>query len=695
MLMKKLNKLLLDVLALSILFVNIAFALENDDPLPVKNQSAVATISPPSMTPPIVNQPGYSAPRIWNLQDADILSVINEVSQETGKNFVVDPRVSGKISLISSKPLEQKEVYNVFLSILGMLGYAAIPSGDVIKILPNMESGEQATPIANRFFPGKGEEVVVRVIPLENVSATQLIPILRPLLPQWSNIASYTPGNVLILLGRADNLQRLVRVIRDVDRASNNNIQMITLRHGSATQIAAVLNNLQNAARSTGEPAGVSIAVDERSNSILLGGPKMMRLRMRVLISQLDSPAATPSGNTEVIYLRYLQAAKLQIVLNKIAQNIVSKDSGSRYDASSAMSTINGSSTSSATKDTAGLQGIIQAEPNTNAIIITAPPSLMQSLKAVISKLDIRPRQVLVEAIIAEIDESHLQSLGIQWGTRGRGSNDPNNNLNLDNTTSGSNLDFPPLGAGIIGIIPSASIRAVLSLLENQSGVNILSTPQIMVIDNQKATIEVGQDVPEQTGSYATTGGGGNTVTPFNTIGRKKVTLKLDVTPQINLGSSVRMQLKLKNDTLQNPDNPGLNPLINTSEISNSVIINTDNILVLGGLISNSTNENVNKVPFLGDIPGLGLLFQQKARKLQKKNLMVFIKPVIINNSERGMLITHDKYDATRSVEANYKENLLDIGKVPPDTILPPWKNKKDLPTPFANTKMCPNGVCP
>lgn len=638
-----------------------------------------------------ISQPQIHSPRLWNLQDADIISVINEVSQETGKNFIVDPRVNGKISLISSKPLRQKEVYQVFLSVLSILGYAAIDSGDVVKIVPNMESGEQATEVANRYAPGIGEEVVVRVIPLANVSATQLIPILRPLLPQWSNISAYSPGNVLILLGRANNLQRLVKVIHDVDRASSSHIEIIQLKHASAAQIAVVINNLQNAARSTGETQNISIAVDERTNSILLGGPKAMRLRIRVLIAQLDSPAATASGNTEVIYLRYLQAKTLAPVLSKIAQNIIGKDSGTRYDASS---TINAGGTSvTASAKSVAVDGIIQPEVNVNAIIITAPPALMQALKAVIAKLDIRPAQVLVEAIIADVDESHLRNLGIQWGSRGLINQTINGDVALTNNTPGSNIDFPQLGAGVIGLIPGGpNIRAVLSALENQNGVNILSTPQIMVLDNQKATIEVGQDVPEQTGSYQTSAtGAGN---PFNTVGRKKVTLKLEVTPQINLGCSVRMKIDLKNDTLQNPDQPGLNPLINTSHISNTVIINSDSILVLGGLITNSTNENTNKVPFFGDIPGLGLLFKQKAAKLQKKKLMVFIKPIIVPNHELGMLITHDKYNNTRRTEANFKEDLLDIAKVPPENILPPWRNRKDLPTPFENKALCPNGVC-
>lgn len=618
--------------------------------------------------------------RIWNLQDADILSVINEVSQETGKNFVIDPRVSGKITLISSKPLRRNEVYQVFLTILGMLNFSAIPSGDVVKIVPNMESSEQGVPLASKFAPGQGEEVVIRVIPLENVSATQLIPVLRPMLPQWSNISSYSPGNVLILLGRANNLERIISVIQDVDRAANSGIQLIPLKHASAAQVAAVLNNLQNAARAAGDAPSMSIAVDERSNSILLGGSKAMRLRMRVLISQLDAPSTSPSGNTEVIYLRYLEAKSLAPLLGKIAQNILGKDRSEPANVNVSIGP-GGGNTGSAAKEPPPNTTNIQAEPNTNAIIITAPPSLMSAIKAIIAKLDIRPAQVLVEAIIAEIDESNLSSLGIQWGSV---TDDGTGQVSSGSLTT----SFPPLGAGVIGIIPSVQIRAVLSALRNQNGVDILSTPSIVVLDNQKATIEVGQKVSIQTGSYSNLAGGGgtagNTVQPFTTNDYKDVTLKLEVTPQINLGTSVRMKINLKNDTLQNPQNPGVTPLINTSKITNSVIINSEDVLVLGGLIKNSNNENINKVPILSNIPIIGpTLFQQKSTSQEKRNLMVFIKPIIMHNTEDATTVSYSKYRDIKSIQANYTEDLATIGDTRMDLTLPPWKNKRELPKPL------------
>jgi general secretion pathway protein D len=297
----------------------------------------------------------------------------------------------------------------------------------------------------------------------------------------------------------------------------------------------------------------------------------------------------------------------------------------------------------------------------------------MTALKAVIAKLDVRPAQVLVEAIIAEIDESDLTSLGIQWG-----SVTPSGTV----ATTRTPTSFPNFGAGVVGIMPSVEIQAVLSVLRNQLGVNILSTPSVVVLDNQKASIEVGQDVPEQTGAYSTTGTTA-TVTPFNTIARKNVTLRLDVVPQINLSSSVRLKINLKNDTLRDPQNPGLNPIINTHKIANSVIINSEDVLVLGGLISNTNNENINKVPILSSIPIVGALFIQKTTHQQKKNLMVFIKPIIMHNEEDNLTVTHMKYNKVRSIQANYTEDIATIGDDRFDSKLPPWKNKKDLPAPF------------
>lgn len=602
--------------------------------------------------------------RVWNLQDADILSIINEVSRETGKNFIVDPKVSGKISLISSKPIKADEVYQLFLSVLEVLGYSAIPSGNAIKIIPNMQNAESAIRIASSFAPGKGAEVVVRIIPLENVTANQLIPIIRPLLPQWGNISAYTPGNVLIILGQANNLNRIVKIIQTVDHASHNSVDIIPLHHATASQLATVLTNLQNATRTTGETPQVSIAADERSNSILISGNKSARLNEQLLIRQLDNPDEHSQGNTQVVYLRYLQAKTFAPILGKIAQNLLGKDSAST-------STPNGT-TDTSTKTSTNTTNI-QAEPDTNALIITAPPTLMIALKSIVTKLDIRPAQVLVEAIIVEIDQDDMKNLGIQWG-----SYSTNTEFNSAIAAGG----FMPLGLGSVGIIPSQQFAAIMGVLQTTTGVDILSTPSVVVLDNQKASLAVGTQVADQTGSYATTGSS-STVTPFNTINRLNVDLKLDVTPQINLGNAVRLKIVLKNDSLKNPDNPGLNPTLNTSSITNSVIVNSKDVLVLGGLMSNNITDSNTQVPFLGKIPIIGNLFQHNTRRLEKKNLLVFIKPSILHNSEDATTITNSKYNYIREKQIEWPEDLASEGKQKIENILPPFQKNITLPKPF------------
>lgn len=637
----------------------------------------VIAISKPSTNP----TPG----RLWNLQEADILSVINEVSLETGKNFVVDPRVNGKISLISSKPIKPNEVYQVFLSVLEILGYSALPAGDVVKIVPNMESGELPAKLATNNSPGKGDEVVVRVIPLENVSATQILPVLRPMLPQWSNISAYMPGNILIVMGHASNLQRIMNVIQSIDSSATNNIEIVPLHQASASQVATVLTNLQNAARGNGDTTTISIAADERSNSILLGGNKSARLRMHALISQLDAPVGGSQGNTEVIYLRYLQAKTLAPIVGKIANNIArtgSADAGGTSQSPAANSAGSNSPNGAKTPEN---DTNIQAEENVNALIVTAPPALMRSIKSIVAKLDIRPAQVLVQAIIVELNQNDLNNFGIQWGSHS--SSNPGANPDQNPTGGGAStaVSFPQLGEGTLGIIPGTQIKAILSALENRTGVNILSTPSVVVLDNKKATLKVGQDVPYTTGSYATTGST-STVTPFNTTESKPVVLQLDVTPQINLGNSVRLKLMLKNDTLQNPDNPGPTPLINTSQIQNSVIIKSDDILVIGGLISNNLTESTDKIPLLGDIPGVGILFQHKRHTVEKKKLVAFIKPVIMYNPEDATMITNTKYNAIRQAQMDWATDLTHLSSQNNTNVLAPWKNDINLPKPFESS---------
>lgn len=680
--MNKLKKQLLSVLSAIVcaLLMGSAFAAQESATLP-------ATVTATQKT---------SEGRLWNLQDADILSIINEVSQETGKNFVVDPRVNGKISLVSSKPLKQQEVYQVFLSVLGILGYSAVPSGNIIKIVPNMESGEQTTPVlgSEKGARAKGEEVVVRVIPLENVSATQLLPILRPMLPQWSNISAYTPGNVLILLGRASNLDRILTIVQDVDKAATSGIEIIPLKHASAAQLVVVINNLQLANKAAGESGIAGVAVDERSNSLLLSGVKSARLRLRALISQLDAPSKIPSGNTEVVYLRYLEAKTFAPILGRVVQNMLGKGSSSGSGLSDALASQTTVASSGTTANAGSKEPVstnttnIQAEASSNALIITATPAIMDSIKKVIARLDVRPAQVLIEAIIAQVEESNAKSLGIQWGNlvSTTAAAAAASQANTSNTTTGG---YAQPGVGVVGIIPGIHIQAVLSMLQTLNGVDILSTPSVMVLDNRQAVIEIGQSLPITTGQYTTQSAQQNGVaTPFTTQSYRDVTLKLDVTPQINLSNAVRLKIKLKNDTVSGTVQPGQNPQINTSSINNSVMVNNEDVLVLGGLMSNITNETIDRIPLISDIPVIGRAFERKGLNRSKKNLMVFIKTSIVHDGPEGNVLSDNKYHYIKRQQTNHQDNLRTIDRDSNQNRLPPWRNPKDLPSPFEKNEV-------
>lgn len=656
-------KTLLSSILVSILYTQAVMAVDTHASVAsaIPSKSAVPSSQSSTQIPASSEE---DTGRIWNLQDADILSVINEVSSETGKNFIVDPRVNGKISLVSSKALPRDQVYPVFLSVLSMLGFSAIPTGTVVKIVPTAESLENATRVVSNKNLPQGDEVVVRVVPLDNINATQLIPVLRPLLPQWSNIAAYTPANILLLSGRASNLERILVIIREIDRVSNNRIEVIPLKYASASQIANVLNNLQNAARMSGDSNTVSIATDERSNSILLGGNKVARLKMRILLAQLDAPSQTPEGNTEVVYLRYQEAKTLAPILSKIAQNILGKGTDA---ASAVVASTNTTSTNSSKEATLTN---IQADQATNSVIITASPALMQALRHVIAKLDIRPAQVLVEAIIAEIDETNLQTLGIRWGS----------NLSINSTGTAAGNIF---NQDNYGIIPQTSVQAILTALQNQVNANILSTPSVVVLDNREAVIEVGEQINQQTGSYATSNNV-STVSPYTTNQYKDITLKLKVKPQINLGEAVRLNLDLKNDSLVDPASASsqTNPPINTNKITNSVIVNTGDVLVLGGLMSDNHSETLHKVPILGDIPLIGKVFQNKTNSITKRNLVLFIKPSIIRTPLESSHITENKYETVRQDQMNWmdQKNKTRLSK---PAVLPPWKATKTIPNPF------------
>lgn len=650
--------------------------------------------------------------KIWNLNNADIRAVIAEVSRVTGKNFLIDPRVQGKISIVSMKPLSNEALYQVFLSMLQVSGFAAVPLGDIVKIIPNMDAKSASFDLTNR---GKGDEILVQVIPVLNVPSEQLIPVLRPLMPQWASISAYAPSNMLILSGRAANIKRMASIIKQVDSSSVNGVDMIPLQHALAMDVVATLKDLTKSntkAGGAGGQAPVTIAADDRSNSILLSGSKTERIRYRLLIARLDKRSSFENtSNTQVVYLSYLRAEDLVPILAGIAQAHFSGNVGttvgtitvpvldSTNPASSQVNFNSGSGTTEQTAQTpstnpqqgqggnAGLQNTsgtatqneggtkptvqIIAEPNTNSVIINAPVSVIRILKSVIRQLDIKPAQILIEALVAQVNERDVKDLGIEWGTT---------RLPDRNTT------FQP---GFVRINSTTSIndfQAQIYALERMHKANVLSTPSVLVLDNRQAKILVGKQVSVTDSNYPNNAGGTTASgSPYNTFKRVNVALHLYVRPQITRGRGINLQIDQGNDTLEPPTATTTEgqPVFNISSIVTSIHVESGNVIILGGLIQNETDKDDNQLPIVGNIPGIGRLFQRSIDTHEKRVLVVFIRPTILRSENDNLIVSGAKYNDMRQTELNeFRDDNYD--KRNKLTILPPLATAQ-LPKPFTH----------
>ncbi|KTD03468.1 GspD family T2SS secretin variant LspD [Fluoribacter gormanii] len=664
---------------------------------------------PPKETPPLGG-------KLWNLRNADVRAVIAEVSRVTGKNFVIDPRVQGKISIVSSTPMNNNELYQVFLSVLQVSGYAAIPSGAIIKIIPNIDAKTQSPDLLNGIkHPPRGDDMMVAVVPVHYVPSEQLVPVLRPLMPQWSSISAYAPSNMLILSGRANNIRSLADIIKQVDNSSANGIDIVHLRHSLAMDIAATLKDLVKTQPSMGGArTQLTIAADDRSNSLLVSGSKTDRIRLRMLILKLDRESSEGvNSNTQVVYLNYLRAEDLVPILAGIAQanfsgnvgttigtitrpildstnpasNLANNSNmqGSTSSSSSPYSTGSGSGGSSLTASgatantsttTTQNEGTtkptvqIIAEPNTNSIILNAPASVIRTLKRVISQLDIKPAQLLIEALVAEINQSDINDLGIEWGS---------------DQQTGKPESFTPGFAIINSSTKLDDFQAQIYALARENKANILSTPSVVVLDNRQAKILVGKQVSiASTTQPANAGGTTNNGVPFTTFDRVNVALHLYVRPQITRGNGIQLQIDQGNDTLDPPVvSPNTaTPTFRISSIVTSVHVESGDVVVLGGLTQDSLGNENNRLPVLGDIPGVGRLFKRNINSREKRVLMVFIKPIILRNERDNMHMTSEKYNNVRQFELDWLKSQDAFVQSNNATVLPALK-RAELPKPF------------
>ncbi len=593
-----------------------------------------------------------------NFSDADLTAVVNSVSQITGKNFIIDPRVKGKVTVISSKPLSEDEVYKVFLSILQVHGFATVPTENAIKIIPDASAKQDAAPVVNRASRKDGDQLVTKVIQIRNVNATQLVPILRPLVAQQGHLAAYAQTNVLIISDRASNISRISEIIQRIDKQSDADIEFIQLEHAFASEVVRLLQNLATTAPGKkGAQATVKFSADERTNSILLTGEPSERLKFSSIIKKLDRPVDS-AGNIHVVYLRYADAENIAKILGSVGKEVVkaqSKNVGGK-----------GAATGNSLN--------IQADQVSNALVITAPMSVFRSLRSVIQQLDIPRAQVHIEAIIAEVSMDASNELGVQWIIDGT----PKDNPALVTNFAGSTTPISSLASGAAAIAdgltlglgrldePSLNFVALIRALAGDSDTNLLSTPSIVTLDNQEAEIVVGQNVPFVTGEYtASSSTGGTSISnPFRTIDRKDVGITLKVKPQINEGDSITMEIQQEVSNISGSSTGAVDLVTNKRSLNTTVQLADGELLVLGGLIDDVLVNTEQKVPGLGDIPVLGALFRAKKTTKKKRNLLVFIRATIIRDPAKARRLSERKYNFIRQEQLLKSEELGDLNPV-------------------------------
>ena len=605
-----------------------------------------------------------------NLKDAEINTLISTVSEVTGKNFIVDPRVKGKVTVISAAPMDQQAVYETFLAVLQVQGFAAVPAGDAIKIIPETNARADGG-VVNRSGAGMPiDDLVTYVYAVKNISAAQLVPILRPIMAQSAHLAAYPGNNMLLIVDRAGNVARIAEIIKKLDGDGDRDVEAIPLENAAASEVVRIITTFIQQAKAADPSAAVaSVIADERSNAVLVGGDKGERARIADLIRRLDGPLKDSDGNTQVVYLRYASAENLAPILE-----------GYAAQASAASAPGGGSAAPAAAPSAAGggagfEKTRVLADKDNNALVITAPPKTMRQIKGVIEQLDIQRAQVLVQAIIAEVSQSKSSQLGLDfaiYNPEGGAVASILNSTTLTAATQAVTTGNPLAalsgigqglsgGGGVIrdGGRNGTSFGVLLKALQGDSDTNVLSTPVLTSLDNEESEVSVGQEVPFLSGSFSNTGTStGGSINPFQTIERKDVGLKLGVTPQINVGGVIKLKIKLESSSVASDTGTvGTASLVtNKRTITNTVNVASGQVLVIGGLTDDNSNESKSQVPLLGSIPVIGELFKSRNISRMKRNLMVFIHPTVLRSAEDGDFYTRRKYDAVRNVQVKAAE---------------------------------------
>ena len=634
-----------------------------------------------------------------NYKDADLSQIIQAVAEVTGKNFIIDPRVNAKVTMLSATPMTPAAFYEAFLAVLQVYGYVAVPAGKVIKIIPNTDSRQLPANDLPREVSTTSDELVTQIITMKNISAAQLVPLLRPLIPQYGHLAAYPSGNMLIISDRASNVSRIVRIVERMDESGDEPIEVIALHNASAADVVRIINSLNQGQGTEGVGAAVKVVADDRTNSVLLTGEKSQRLRLKALIVNMDTPLAT-GGDTQVRYLRYADAEKIADKLKGQATASAKAQGGPPVPAAGGgTSNLDASAT-------------IWADVATNALIITAPPKIMRSLMAVIDKLDIRRAQVKVDAIIVEVDINKSSNLGVQWLLLGQGNTTtPAGIVNLPGggtsivdlaalalsgglisrtggTSSASGITSKTVGTGASVAVGrydknGTSFAALIQALRSDGSSNIISRPSLITMNNEEAQVKVTQEIPLITGSYSNSAVavGGNT-SPFQTIQREEVGTILKVTPHINEGNSVQLKIEQEDSSPGAKLTDSADISTNKRSIKTTVLIEDGGIIVLGGLISDTVSQSEDRVPVLGAIPLLGNLFKSRSGSHQKKNLMVFIRPTILRDAEATESTSESKYNDVRQDERQLNDGHITLLPGEKQPLVPPIPPRAAVPAP-------------
>lgn len=600
-----------------------------------------------------------------SFKNTDIREFIDTVGRNLNKTILVDPSVQGTVSVRTYNVLSEDEYYQFFLSVLDLYGLSVIPMDNgMVKVVRSSVARTAGVPVADSKNPGKGDEIITRVVRMENVPVRELAPLLRQLndASGIGNVVHFEPSNVLLLTGKASVVNRLVDLVERVDRSGMQRREIVPLRFASAKELSDMLNNLNNEEQK-GQNApqlATKVVADDETNSLVISGTEDARARTRSLIGQLDREQNN-EGNTRVFYLKYANASKVVPVLTGIGEQLKDKAGTPK----------------SKTASTSSTDLNITADESTNSLVITAQPNVMNSLEKVIDKLDIRRPQVLVEAIIAEVQDGNGMDLGVQWTGKHGGVQFGSTGLPISQIKNGTikGASFTGLATGFF----NGDFGALMTALSTTGKNDILSTPSVVTLDNKEASFNVGQDVPVLSGSQTTSGDN-----VFNSVERKTVGTKLKIVPQINDGDMIHLKIEQEVSSVDASatEDASLGPTFNTRTINNEVMVHSGQTVVLGGLMENVNKQNVSKVPLLGDLPLVGQLFRYTSQDTSKRNLMVFIHTTVLRDDDNYSAATKEKYDQIRArQQQRMEEQKLGILENSDNPVLPAYpKQSRSAP---------------